>query len=171
MSTRNVSGLNHNTLEHYKLDTSQVGIMQVFSVTVYWANDVEHSCCKAWHQTNGISIQIQLASHGWICSIVLLITKLQLSAMIFVLCNWKKACKLFSQMITLCSLHAHMNTQVWHLIIVVVWAKGGWPGNSSVVQALMLSVLGLEKCNLNVQVLWSMVPLAVHHYQNSMLQS
>ena len=29
--------------------------------------------------------------------------------------------------------------------------KGGWPGSSSVVQALMLSVLGLEH-NRNVQV-------------------
>ena len=96
----------------------------------------------------GISIQIQLAM---VCFTHY--QTFQLSARIFVLCNSKRACKLFSQMISLCSLHAHMNTQVWHLIIVVVWAKGGWPGNSSVVQALMLSVLGLEKCNLNVQVL------------------
>ena len=41
--------------------------------------------------------------------------------------------------------------------------KGGWPGSSSVVQALML---GLER-NLNMQVPWSMVPCVVHHYQSS----
>ena len=50
-------------------------------------------------------------------------------------------------MICLCSSHAHMNTQVWHLIIVVVWAKVA----GLEVQVLMLSVLGLEH-NRNVQV-------------------
>ena len=66
----------------------------------------------------GISIQIQLAM---VCFTHY--QTFQLSAMVFVLCNSKKAYKLVSQMICLCSSHAHMNTQVWHLIIVVLWAK------------------------------------------------
>ena len=84
--------------------------------TVVVKHDIKEMSCI------GISIQIQLAMVGSV-ALFYSLPNFSALAMIFVLCNSKKACKLFSQMISVCSLHAHLNTQVCHLIIVVVWAK------------------------------------------------
>ena len=84
------------------------------------------------------------ASHGLFYSL----PKFSALAMIFVLCNSKKAYKLVSQMICLCCTHEYSGLAFNNCGCV---DKSGWPGSSSVVQPLTLSVLGLE-CNLNVQV-------------------
>ena len=70
----------------------------------------------------GISIQIQLAMVGSV-ALFYSLPNFPALAVIFVLCNSKKVYTLVSQMVCLCSSHAQMNSQVWHLIIVVVWAK------------------------------------------------
>ena len=67
----------------------------------------------------------------------------------------------WAKMIFSCSSNAHVHVhEYWGL------AFRNFIGSLRVVQPLIPSVLGLEKCSLNMQVLGSIVPCAVNHYQS-----